>query len=692
MKSTMFKTLTSVACLLSTAFANPPEDTDNKQLIVHPRLSPATPYNYVQARTHAFITYPKKFAPLFEGAFGTPGGLNPQLGALIQGLKTNEIEQPNPAFVPHAEQLISYLRQHGGTHKSEIITQLEDDIHNGQLSPLGLVIAMFKGLADDDKISAKTKELSDHTIIRRQHKMFLIGDPKNRYWLAEADEKTKDDDVNNATGIVSYFVGCDAREKLEKEQNAQIKGIPYYGGKFGFVTHPEALCNRLSILALSPEEYEAHGCRFDKYSGLVHDLAHLDVMESFDKALEAATVATVDHHIVNGGTIDSYRTSGAPTVLAAEQQRFLNMMARINAEAFRVWGGTPLYDVFAVGQFLLTHEYPTVSGEMILNPSFTDTLKFFVKEHNRQLKQSEMWESPHDPLKTDPLTGRTALSDEDLKEKMFQKYKKDLLNKTDHLKTKGMDKKSQEIWVLENKISEAKTALENLTPESKEKAEKKLRDKQEALERGINLKLEENEIQDRRKDVEQAELDLSKFTVEAMDAQRLHLKALEEALKKANAEYDALVKKTLKMDLVQRAGGFIDLDVTLTNGKKIRFSETTLRHKAGNYADTRSLMKAAGIVLPKITNVASRTAVQDALRQGIDAWTKVMNRYLELSTHLAKTVVDATTGNTLEEDFFKARFQKLDTLKKALKEKRNGDDAVAYDYRSDETKAWMAGW
>jgi len=350
-----------------------------------------------------------------------------------------------------------------------------------------------------------------------------------------------------------------------------------------------------------------------------------------------------------------------------------------------------------VGQFLWWHEYPTGDARMIMDPDFPKMMESFIDDHNRVIQRSDSWESPHDPLQTDPVTGKSALSNQAIFEFMVGKYEKEIVPFLTGTKAFAQAKRDLE------------STKQNL----------------ESLERAQAVSLQERDV---------------KADVEKMAQAK-------EAVEKAQTAYKKAIRDQIKTKkIVSDTGNFIDLHIKLDNGKRLKFSETTLRFKARNFEDTRGMLKAAGakgdFLNTPLVNIESslvsskglssplsekdlkgsaavttsssssaststasassgssssysssnRTRVMQTLRQATAAWKEVMEAYVEKMYDLATTTVDPKTGLTLDKLFSKGRLAAQKDLIDLLKRDRREERAVDLDYRDEADKKMFEGW
>lgn len=421
-----------------------------------------------------------------------------------------------------------------------------------------------------------------------------------------------------------------------------VKIAPFFGGIFGITAWAEAVYKRFAIVGVAKKSYFAHGVLLDLFSAFCHDVSHMQVAQFLEQELISTNCGLAGHHFDQRGTDKGFRQAGVIASLGREQNRFLTMLNILNEEAFRRWGGTSDYAVYALAQFLLTHEFPTFDKDMMLNLDFIRTLKNTVKEHNNGLSNSNLPESHVDLLHTNPVTGKSDLSDPDIIQKLITKYIRDIEGKAPV--TQEMQVKKNEIAACEERIAHIEGLQSVDSLEDRESATKTL-----AQEKG-------------------------------------NLVTLKESLKK-------LVRSTFTTTLTNETGNFYELTVRFinSNNEPINYSEHTLRFKSKNYADTRGLLKIAGVTLPAMPKDVSREDARSHLKKAVKAWRGVMRQFVSQASWLAQNTINPGTGRSLAEDFFRFRLNSQERLKAVLRADRAPDRELE-DYRPTEAKTTFKDW
>lgn len=628
MKNTI-KLLVNSISFLSLAFAaetTKMTEQATEQVFVAPLYRPVSdPFNY---QTHKIQYYAGKnpmSRALFRGSFGIPGGLDPTLVPILQNLAQQQwMIQIEPLLIPAFKQLRGYIQNHGGPAKLLALKHIDHAIENKSTTIGTFQLSLLQGLFDQKKIAPRTHELIEHTIIKQNLRELLQLTFPN----IKAEEFDNEEDGDEARFYHTHSNQFDF--------DNHVMGIPYFGEKFGIIAPCEAFFSRLAIIGIPAEPYEAHGVSMDLFSAIMHDGAHLKVVQDLDQVLNTVINGLRDYHVALGGNAKDFTQKH---VIFNEQTRFLKTLDLLHQEAFRRFVGTDKYQKFALGLFLLTHEIVPFSPEMITSSDFLKTFQNIIDKHLEILNGFEIFESAHDPLITNPTTGVSALSNDQIISFMINKNKKEI---TKHMpNTKGLTDSRRNIKIHNENINRIELSIKSTT--------EVLGTETQTLKENLS-----NEI-----------------------------KLLKECKENYQKAFDAAITSK---KLESKTGDFYDLVIELYNGKRLIFSEMTLASKAKNYKDTQSLMKIAGIKLPDIQPDADRETVQNTLKAGILAWEGVMKHFGDMVTHLFET-----TPN-LSEQFFQDRFATLEKLKNTLQKNRNPLNIIDHNHMPDDLKNLFIGW
>lgn len=497
--------------------------------------SPTTPHSYYLETRNIAATNPIWFA----GATGTSGGIDPLLIPFFR----EKAFLHGPRTLAVFSQLMKHIHIYGGSSKNSVVNQIKRALASNTATPFMFAQAMLQGMRPAE-IDPKTITFLEHTIIRNEFNTWRNLD------LAKL--------VTGQTTLPFLRV-------FEPANESSVSAIPYFGGVFGLTTHLEMFCNRLAIIAIPSESYFAHGYTFDPFSAILHDIVHTKQTTLLDDILGQVTRFLHNQYLAAGGSTQNFKQFEQNT-LYLEQTRFLNMLLRLNSEAFRRWGLSATYKKFALGLFLMTHEMISFTAEMIYSNNFIGSFSNMIDLHIK-LVQSMPVLSPEDILQTDPGTGISALTHLQIQDLLIQKY------------------------------------------------------------------------------------------------------------------FDEEKRKNIKTTTITlNNGDFHDMDIELTNGEKLFFTEPTLSFKRKNYADTRNLMRIAGISLPEIRQSDDAGEVQFVLGLAIYVWGAVMIDLKEKVTYLAETTIDES-GRSLSRFFFDGRFRNVEALIGRLQRARGPNHTIAHDYR-----------
>jgi hypothetical protein len=183
----------------------------------------------------------------------------------------------------------------------------------------------------------------------------------------------------------------------------------------------------------SVPQLKAHGINIDSEGFTIHDYSHQRLIQANESnAFENYVLSQSNKAFDKGQAVDPFVTDLLPKALDRHNgiyHLFQVIMLRLMDRALETKDIASFKQAMA-GQFMMQREYPGLSYEAYEMDSAKCVIHTIADKTYDVMSSPSVWLSPQDPLKTSPVDGTSALTDEKIVEKTIKSINKETPQET----------------------------------------------------------------------------------------------------------------------------------------------------------------------------------------------------------------------------------------------------------------------
>ncbi|MDP2193556.1 MAG: hypothetical protein Q8K36_03415, partial [Alphaproteobacteria bacterium] len=240
--------------------------------------------------------------------------------------------------------------------------------------------------------------------------IYKVAHPQYSQWLEEMFQK-------EYRLTVSTFVPA---SYIQFDDSQIINPKLFFGGKFGLKTFLEAFFKGDYLIGLTSRGYTAHGLTMNPLDAILHDIEHCEFYHSTQRhnMIKAFDVITYALHHHYGVELSTERLKKIQDFVEYERLRFIKALESAYHSALARYTRPEDQEKlarFIVGLFYLIHESAEASLDSIFELDLEKILQ--IDTQNALYTVNQM--TKECPINSDPNTGTSPLSQEEIIEKML---------------------------------------------------------------------------------------------------------------------------------------------------------------------------------------------------------------------------------------------------------------------------------
>lgn len=340
--------------------------------------------------------------------------------------------EPLDMWIPFVQDLLTKMeRGTQNVHISKLQQEIKENLASKSISLERLTYFYLGYLALVSTPSETEISLLDHTpsypgYFKAFFKNDLHGNPVVMDILKLSKEfGAADHHGRNVAGLYVSNISYEARKQIKKELKKQLP-LPFLYPLLGESTLNPHFIGNCWLDEVRPfgmplgQTPNVHGELASPLGFTYHDWFHY-LLDSRRRLLQYYIEIQVSEAVQNGAFASDVIPALVP--LAVEKYKmFMNALKHANQAVVK--------DNYAfTGFFFMINEYPALSLDFLEKSNLPEVLEGMLKGSLKSFKKNESWDNPNDILRTSPLNGQSALTEEQIKnavqERVIQNFEKE---------------------------------------------------------------------------------------------------------------------------------------------------------------------------------------------------------------------------------------------------------------------------